>query len=684
MAELNVTHFLYGGDYNPDQWPEQVWEEDVRLMKTMGVNTVSTPIFSWAHLQPAEDTFDFEWFDRALELLRQNDIQVIMATPTAAQPAWLSKKYPDVLPVTIHGLKRKHGARNNFCPNSPNYRRAARRIAEKLAERCKEYPGLLLWHVSNEYGSFCYCDTCAQAFREWLKRKYGRLDILNEKWNTRFWSHTFSDWDEIEVPSYLNEVVPNGLVSRDASFHQPTSIDYRRFMSDSLLACYRNEVEGIRTYTPHIPVTTNMSCEFKHLDLHAWGPYLDIMAWDNYPKNEEMESDYGNSMMAMKHDIVRGVKPGKPFLLLEQTPSQQNWLPYNRQKAPGVMRLWSYQAIARGSNSVLFFQWRQSKSGFEKYHAAMIPHAGHTNTRVSRELTQLGHELQKLDDEILGAMPNAKVAILFDWSNWWAAEYSSGPSVDIKYQLQVNIYYKALYDLNIPVDVVSPKSDLSQYEVVIAPVLYMVALESVQQIETFASNGGTFITTYFSGLVDENDTVFLGGYPGAFRKVLGIWVEETDALTPTIQNRMVLQESIGNAQGEYQCGLVCDVVHAEGAEVLAVYGTEYYKGIPCLTENSFGKGKGVYLASKPEEELLRAIFRRYCDEKGIKPLMTTPEGVEVTQRSKDGINYTFILNHTEQPQTVKLPDREYLELLSGKTMQGKITINSKDVYILRT
>lgn len=677
MMNHKLPAFFYGGDYNPDQWPDEIQEEDIRQMKVHHVNAVTLPVFSWAKLQPSEEEFDFLWLDRILDKLYQNGIFFILATPTAAQPAWMSKRYPDILPVDLHGRKRKHGGRTNFCPNSPSYRKFSKLIAEKMAQRYGKHPGLLMWHINNEYGSYCYCDRCSTAFQEWLKARYGTIEELNRKWNTAFWSHTYYEWDEIEAPSALNEILPGRLGGRDGTNFQGMAIDYRRFMSDSILECFRNEVEAVKQYTPEIPVTTNIWGIAPALDLYEWNKYTDVASWDNYPSNKDHPAD-----IAMRHDIIRGLKGGLPFLLMEQTPNQQNWQDYNALKRPGVMRLQSYQAVAHGADGIMFFQWRQSIGACEKYHAAMVPHVGHENTRIGRELTQLGTELHGLQDKVLGARINAEVAILLDWPNWWAVEYSSGPSIDLKYMEQIQKYYRVLYDMNIPVDFVQPTGDLTKYKMVIAPVLYMVETKAIKNIEQFVQDGGIFITTFFSGIVDENDLVILGGYPGAFRKLLGIWVEETDALFPDMRNEMVVSEEAAGLNGRYACRLICDVVHLEGARALATFGKDYYAGYPCITENTYDKGKAIYIASEPEDELLKGIIRNYCKQSNVEIPFQTPEGIEVTQRKKGDKTFTFILNHNDSAEQVLLPDGEYKELLGGQTVRGNITIPSKGVFIL--
>lgn len=678
MINSKFPALWFGGDYNPDQWPEEVWQEDLRLMKIYHVNAVTLPVFSWANLQPDEDTFCFEWLDKVIDSLYGSNIKVILATPTAAQPAWMSKKYPEILPVTIHGLRRKHGARNNFCPNSSDYRRLSGKIAGEMAKRYGNHPALVMWHVNNEYGTYCYCDNCARKFREWLRERYGTMDELNRRWYTNFWGHTYYSWDEIEVPSYLTEHIPKGLGDRDASFMQSLSVDYNRFMSESIMECYKNEADAIRAYSPDVPITTNIMSPFKPLDLFTWGEHLDVVSWDNYPSNEGITDKDLMSIMAMKHDLMRGIRCGKPFLLMEQTPSQQNWLSYNAQKRPGIMRLWSYQTIAHGADGIMFFQWRQSKSGFEKFHAAMVPHSGNENSRTAREVIKLGEELERLGESIPGSTIKTRVAIMFDWPNWWAMEYSSGPTIDLKYLQQVSKYYKAFHRMNVPVDMIRQTDNLSGYDIVVAPVMYMVKDGVPENIKEFIKKGGTFITTYFSGIVDENDQVILGGYPGAFRDFMGICVEEVDALLPGQFNEVVTEK--GHI---YKCDLICEVIRLEGAKPVASYTRDYYAGYPCITENVYYNGRAVYIGTSVEDELISDLFSRYCSLHGIKPLLNAPAGVEVTVRSKENCNYFFILNHNDHDVTVEIDENDYTDLLSGNIINGRIDLKSRDVAILK-
>lgn len=669
MINSKLPSIYYGGDYNPDQWPEEIWKEDMRLFKMAGINIITVPVFSWAKLQPEEDKYDFEWLDKVMNLAADNDIYVCLATSTAAQPAWMSKKYPEILPVDVNGSKRTHGGRVNFCPNSKVYRKSSALLAKKLAERYKEHKALLVWHIGNEYGNYCYCENCAGEFRVWLRKRYGTIEKLNANWNMSFWGHTVYNFDEIVVPSNLNN---------DNICFQGMALDYNRFMSESIMGCYINEYKAIKEVTPDVKITTNLMGTFKPLDYFKWADYMDVISWDNYPSaTDEM------SNIALRHDLMRSLKDGEPFMLMEQTPSQQNWQSYNSLKRPGVMRLWSYQALAHGADAIMFFQLRRSFGACEKYHGAVIAHVGNENTRVFRESAQLGKELKQLGDKLLDSRLNAKVAIVFDWENWWAVELSSGPSIDLKYVSQVEKYYKALYNMKIDVDLVKSDADLAKYSLVIAPVLYMIKPNVAKNIENYVKNGGTFVTTFFSGIVNESDIVTLGGYPGELRELLGIWAEEIDALLPDKNNSIELTKKFGKLKDSYKCGLLCDLINLEGAEALAVYGSDFYAGRPALTENSFGKGKAYYIATAPEQAFLDDFLGYLCDNISIlRGPVGGPEGVEVTVRTKKDKKYVFVLNHNDFSVNIDLKGKEYLDLISLEKKSGETIIEAKGVFIL--
>ncbi|AWB45475.1 beta-galactosidase [Paenibacillus sp. CAA11] len=671
MINERLPKIWYGGDYNPEQWDQEIWSEDERMFKLAGIDVATLNVFSWALNQPSEDTYDFAWLDEQMDRLHASGVKVCLATSTGAHPAWMARKYPDIRRVDSQGRKRAFGGRHNSCPNSPTYRKYSAQLAGKLAERYKDHPALLIWHVSNEYGGYCYCENCATQFREWLKERYGNLDALNKAWNTRFWGHTFYDWEEIVPASELSEEW-GGRTN-----FQGISLDYRRFMSESLLDCYKLEYDELKRHTPDIPVTTNLMGFYPELDYFKWAKHMDVVSWDNYPS-----LDTPVSFTAMTHDLMRGLKSGQPFMLMEQTPSQQNWQAYNSLKRPGVMRLWSYQAVARGADTVMFFQLRRSIGACEKYHGAVIEHVGHEHTRVFRECAELGRELVQLGDQLLDGRSRAKVAIVYDWENRWAIDLSSGPTVALDYVKEVHKYYDALFQLHVQVDMIGVEEDLSGYDIVIAPVLYMVKPGYASKVEQFVANGGTFLTTFFSGIVNETDIVTTGGYPGELRKVMGIWAEEIDALFPDQHNRIVMKSEWGELKDSYECGILCDLIHSEGAEVLAEYGQDFYQGMPVLTVNKFGQGKAYYVASSPDKAFLQGLLANICEEKGVKPLLAVPEGVETSERVKNGTSYLFLLNHNPEPASVDIGPEARQELLSDSMVSSSVTVPGRGVLIL--
>ena len=668
MHQPFPTTILYGADYNPEQWPEEVWLDDMRLMKLAHVNMASINIFSWASLEPKEGHYQFGQLDRIMDMLAQNGIMADLATATASPPTWMSRRYPEMLPVTWDGKRLSHGSRQHYCPNSIDFRRESAELVRRLAERYLGHPALKLWHVNNEYGCHvpaCYCDRCAAAFRSWLQERYAFLDALNFAWSTDFWSQRYFDWEDI-LPPRISPAQNN-----------PTQcLDYARFMSDSLLNCYLIEASILREITPEVPITTNLMVAFKPADYFAWAPHMDIISIDNYPTNTTPAWE-----IALTHDLMRSLKGGQPFLVMEQSPSQVNWMPQNPHKRPGRMRLQSYQAVAHGADGVLFFQWRQSKAGAEKFHSAVVPHEGSEHGRIFQQVAQLGSELQKLSPVVVGSRISAQVGILMDWQNWWAVEYFPGPSDRLRYREQIKSYYHALHRLKVAVDIVSPESDLSQYRLVVAPLLYMLRPGVALNLEQFVQGGGIFLTTFFSGIVDANDHVGLGGYPAELHKLLGIHVEEFDPWTEEMSNAVEIEE--GLLKGVYACELWGEVVHLEGAHALGVFTRDYYAQGPALTRHQFGQGQAYYLATQGSDDLLVGLMRQLCEEAGVAPVLQGPEGVEVTRRVQDdGRVLYFLLNHTEKAEWVSLPAGSFTSLLSGDEVEGRVEVTARDVVVL--
>lgn len=658
---------LFGGDYNPNQWPKEIWEEDIRIFKKASINSASVNVFSWAKIQPSENCYDFEELDQIIEKLSTEGFDIVLATSTAALPAWMFKKYPEVARTDYDGRHHKFGQRHNACPNSLVYQKYAERLATKLAERYGENPQVTCWHINNEYGGECYCDNCEKAFRVWLKDKYHTIEALNKAWNMEFWGHTVYEWDEIVLPNALSEGI-----GYDKTAFAGISIDYRRFNSDSLLKNYMMERDAIRKIDPTTPITTNLMGTFKGLDYFKWAKEMDLVSWDNYPSYNTPWS-----LVAMTHDLMRGLKQ-QPFMLMEQTPSQQNWQPYNSLKKPGQMRAQSYQTIAHGADTIQYFQLRRSIGACEKFHGAVIEHVGHEDTRVFRETAALGAELAQLSD-IIGTQTQAQVAVIFDWDNYWALEYTSGPTVDLKYVEQIHRYYRYFYEQNIAVDLVPVDADLSKYKLVAAPVLYMIKEGMQERLTDFVMQGGALLTTYMSGIVDQSDNVHLGGYPGPLRELAGIWVEEIDALAPEQSNGV----SLVNEELTGTSNLVSDLIHLENAEALAHYTSNFYAGMPAVTKNTFGDGTVYYFGGQLEDQLQDQLFKTIVEESDITPVIEEATKLEIACRENAEAKFFVIINFHEEAQPLPEMFVGKTDLLTGEVLSSEMMLTQYTTYIVK-
>lgn len=665
MKGQKRRELYFGGDYNPDQWDEATIRKDMEYFQECHINYVALPVFSWAKLEPEEGVYQFEWLDRILDMIWEHGISVCLATSTAAQPEWMSKKYPEILPVDNNGLKRTHGMRNFYCVNSEKYRERAAALAGEMARRYKDFPGLAAWHVANEYSTFCHCENCERKFRSWLKKKYGTTEHLNEKWNTAFWGRTVYDFNTIMLPTDRND---------DDKFFPAKQLDYQRFVTDTTEECFLNEAEVLQKITPDIPVFSNISGFIKKLNQFQLTRHMDIAAWDNYPAPGQ-----DPAIPAMKHDIMRGLKDGASYMVAEQSPNQQNWQPYNKLKRPGEVRLLAYQGIAHGADSALYFQMRQSVGGQEKFHGALISHSGRNDTRIFQEMKSLGGELHSLGGQLLDARTWSEVGILFDWDSWWALELCSGPTKDMDYLAQVSYYYRAFYQAGIAVDMVKYEGDFSKYKVLAAPLAYMMKEGLAEKLKTFVKEGGILLGTYMTGVADETDRCIFGAYPGPLREVFGLWVEETDALFPEERNGIVIPET-GKV---YESSFLCERLRLEGAKALGTYEKDFYAGEPCVTEHSYGKGKAYYLGTLPEDVFLEKITARMCLEAGIQSLFPHQEGVEITQRENAHGSFFFFLNHTTEEKRILLPKGTWKNLLKGGAAEKEVCLGPRDVAVLK-
>ncbi|AXX29347.1 beta-galactosidase [Actinosynnema pretiosum subsp. pretiosum] len=670
----------YGGDYNPEQWPEDVWDQDYAAFELAGIDTLTVGVFAWAHLQPAEDRYDFTTLDAIVERAAAEGKRIVLATPSGAMPPWLARAYPEACRVDFEGREHVYGQRHNACPSSPAFRRLAVALAGELARRYGENPAVVAWHVGNEYGGACYCGLCAAGFREWLRERYGSLARLNDAWNTTFWSHTYTDWAEIEPPNALSE----HWRGPEHTAFQGTTLDYKRFMTDALLSGFVAEKAAIREHVPDTPVTTNFMGLYQPVDYHRWAEHLDFASWDNYPP-EDADPLRTAARMALAHGLIRGLKGGDPFWVMEQTPSTTACRDVNPVKRPGILRLWSWQSVAHGADAVLYFQMRHARGASEKYHGAVLDHAGRTDTRVFREVAALGAEFAAVGDALLGARTPARVALLVDWDSWWAVEMSDGPSRHVRYVPVLAAHHRALWRAGAQVDVVPVTADLSGYDVVVAPLLHMVKGDLAERLGAVVRRGGSLLTTALSGRVDEDDNAFLADVPGPLAGLLGLRVEETDAQRPEVVNPV----SFGG--GEFAGRHVFEVVVPEDgpegptAEVLGSYGADFYAGTPAVTRASRGSGAAWHVATVLDDDGVDAVVRAVLDEHGLVGALADVPEVEVAERvAPDGTRYLFLLHHGEAARVVECPVSGVDLLGGGELVAGaELELGPAAVLVVR-
>lgn len=671
-ATPKFPHMLHGGDYNPEQWLDQpeVLEEDIRLFRKAHINCVSLGIFSWAKLEPEEGVYDFGWLDEIIDRLYANGIYTVLATPSGARPQWLAQKYPEVLRVRPDGLRNFYGHRQNHCYTSPLYREKVTQIDTRLAEHYANHPAVILWHISNEFGGECHCELCQAAFREWVQKKYGTLDKLNHAWWANFWSHTYTDWSQVHSPSPVGETSVHGL-----------DLDWRRFVTHQTVDFMKTEIAAVKAVNPDIPVTTNMMTMYTYeLNYFAFRDALDVISWDNYPEwhnpymgNEEVAKD-----CAMTHDMMRSLQK-KPFLLMECTPNATNWQGVSKLKKPGMHQLSVIEAVAHGADSGQYFQLRQSRGSCEKFHSAVISNTGTENTRTFREVTDIGTVLEQLSDRVYGSGTPAETAILFDTENKWALDKCQGPrNIGLDYFGNIRRNYSYFWKNGINVDIIDSTFDLSGYKLVIAPMLYLFRDGIQEKLRRFVRDGGTLVTTCFTGVVNDTDLSFLGEATGdKLSDVLGLWVEEVDSLYDCESNRTTWNDK------SYSLKELCEICHPTTCETLAVYETDFYAGKPVLTKNQFGKGVAYHVSASADTDFFHALYAKLAAACDLTYAIRTavPDGVSLTWRQSDTEKLIFVQNFGDSAAAVQL-DQPYENVLSGETVSGSLNIEKYGFAVL--
>jgi beta-galactosidase len=658
----------YGADYNPEQWPQEVWAEDVALMREAGVNLVSLGIFAWALIEPEQGVYDFDWMDRIIGLLHEAGIAVDLATPTASTPAWFLAAYPHVRPVTRDGVVLGGSSRQTYCPHAPEYRAACANIVAQLASRYADHPAVVMWHVHNEYGapvSECYCPVSAAAFRDWLRTRYGTLDALNAAWTTTFWGQRYTAWEQIDAPrrTPMADVNPT---------HR---LDFHRFTSDSLLELYTAERDVIKTHLARagraqVPVTTNFQLiNCRALDLWTWAREVDLAANDHYLAAELPDN---HIELALCADLTRSMRGGAPWLLMEHSTGAVSWQPRNLAKRPGEMRRNSLAHVARGADGAMFFQWRASRGGGEKFHSAMLPHGG-TESRIWREVVALGGQLAALR-EIQGSTTAADTAVLWDWESWWALAHPFRPSVDLDFKERQLAYYEQLWRAHVTTDFAHPSADLSAYKLVVVPQSYLMPTAWADNLRRYVEGGGTLVVSYFSGIVDEDDAIHLGGYPGALRDLLGIRVEEFLPLRSDWTLSLT-----GSTAGT--ATVWAEDVELRGATAVHFYADGPAAGKPAVTRNAFGAGHAWYVSTRPDPATLREILRAAAADAGVDFDTATPDTLETVRRvSADRVSYLFAINHGATDVTVPASG---VDLLTGESFTGSASIPAGTVRVVR-
>lgn len=663
--------FYLGVDYYPEHWPKERWPEDARLMAGADINLVRLAEFAWSFLEPSPDRFDFDWLDRALDVLQAHNIKAVLGTPTASPPPWVMSMLPDAYRVLASGQRQTYGNRRGYCPSHPGYRERGRIVTRAMAEHYADHPAIIGWQIDNELGGRCYCPSCRAAFQTWLQEKYGSLDAVNSAWGTAFWSHVYTAWSQIPVPLETGGVPNPGL-----------DLDYRRFMSDIYVSFQQEQVDILRQICPQHLITHNlMGFHYDAINYFDLARTLDVVTWDNYLRTSwSRDSQVDAAASALGHDTMRGLK-GQNFWLMEQQSGCGGWQEMGVVPRPGEMRLWTYQAIAHGADAIVYFRWRTARFGTEQFWHGVLEHHGQPRRRY-RELQAIGAELKQVGEKLMGAQSRPRVAMILSYDSRFAFQGQPNHS-DFEYPELFYSYYAALYRRNVGVDIVSPAADLDPYSLVIAPALYVLDNETAGNLRRYVESGGTLLVTARSGVKDKANATVNMPLPGRLAGICGIEVQEYDALHPDVKVPLAWKET-GPAAGlpDVHASLWCDVLIPTTAQIVARYQSEFYRDRAAITLNRFGRGQAAYVGTIGDTALHEAMVEWLVGAASVSPALLTPDGIEAVERWKGGQRLLFLLNHTEQTREIVLP-RPASDLLSNRRTSRQVTLEAKGVTILR-
>lgn len=647
-----VNGILHGSDYNPDQWLDRpdILEKDIELMKKAKMTSMSLGIFSWSAYEPTEGEFHMDWLKDIMDKLYENGIYTILATPSGARPAWLDEKYPECMRVGADDHRAHHGVRHNHCMSSPKFREKTGIIINKIIDTVGKHPGLAMWHLSNEFGGECFCPLCKKKFQDYLANKFDNdINKLNKAWWTGFWSHTYNDFSQIEPPYLNGEFSVMGL-----------NLEWKRFTTWNTTDYMKSEIDIIRKRTPNIPITTNFMQLFPGLDYRVMAKELDVISWDSYPVFHNNYETMADTMAhnSFDHAVMRSLKKNQPFMLMECAPGLVNWHEYNKLKRPGVHKLFSAQAVACGSDTVQYFQWRKSRGSFEQYHGTVVDHLGTDDTRVFKEVAEVGAMLDSLSN-VKGTIVKPKAALIFDWDNMWAIDNMRGLSDKTKNYAKtcIQIYHEFL-KLGIDMNVVASDDNLDDYNVVIAPMLYMLRPGASDNLKAFVKRGGQLMATYLTGYVDDNTLCYLGGFPGdGLSELFGVISEEIDTYYDSDENSATFTDGHKAIIHDY-----AEILRVSDTDILAKYDKDFYAGTPAITCKNFGKGKAYYVGARIDMDSMSGLFKTMLKETNTTYL-ALPAGIEYHKREDEsGKAIEFYLNVTENEITFNMTDNTQVTL----------------------